>query len=43
MLVDAGHYGTEMIFIEHMEKMLKEMFPEVQVTAAKIEQPFQLV
>lgn len=43
MLVDAGHYGTEMIFIEHMEKMLREMFPEVQVTAAKIEQPFQLV
>ncbi len=43
MLVDAVHYGSEMIFIEHMEKMLTEMFPEVQVTAAKIEQPFQLV
>ncbi|MCI5699149.1 MAG: Nif3-like dinuclear metal center hexameric protein [Lachnospiraceae bacterium] len=43
MLVDAGHYGTEMIFIEYMEKKLKELFPGIPVTAAEIEQPFQLV
>lgn len=43
MIVDAGHYGTEMIFIEHMEKELKEMFDGIQVTAAEIQQPFALI
>lgn len=43
MIIDAGHYGTEMIFIEHMEENLKKMFPEIRVTAAKIQQPFALV
>ena len=43
MIVDAGHYGTEMIFIEHMEETLKEMFPNLKISAAKIQQPFSLV
>lgn len=43
MLVDGGHYGTEMIFIDYMEETLKEMFPEVEVSSARIEQPFLLV
>lgn len=43
MLVDGGHYGTEMIFIDYMEESLKEMFPEVEVSSAKIKQPFILV
>lgn len=42
-IVDAGHYGTEMVFIEHMESTLKEMFPKMEVTAAVIRQPFALV
>lgn len=41
-VVDAGHYGTEMVFISHMEKSLKEMFPDMLVTSAKIRQPFIL-
>lgn len=43
MIIDAGHYGTEMIFIEHMKDTLKEMLPDMKVTAAKIQQPFTLV
>lgn len=43
MIIDAGHYGTEMIFIEYMEEALKEMLPEMKVTAAEIQQPFALV
>lgn len=41
-VVDAGHYGTEMVFISYMEKELKEMFSEMQVTSVKIKQPFIL-
>lgn len=42
-IIDAGHYGTEMIFIEHMEETLKEMFPDLKVTGASLVQPFALV
>lgn len=41
-IVDAGHYGTEMIFISHMEQALKEMYPDMIITAARIQQPFIL-
>lgn len=43
MIVDAGHYGTEMIFIEYMEHELKQMLSDVEITPAKIVQPFALV
>lgn len=43
MIVDAGHYGTEMIFIPYMKKELKEMFDEIEVTIAKICQPYAIV
>lgn len=43
MIVDAGHYGTEMIFIEHMEVALKEMLSDIEITKARIQQPFALV
>ncbi len=42
-IIDAGHFGTEMIFIGHMEETLKEMMPKMKVTAARLEQPFALV
>lgn len=42
-VIDAGHFGTEMIFIEHMEKELKEMFPVLKVSSAVIKQPFAFV
>lgn len=43
MLVDAGHYGTEMIFIRYMERELKKMFPKLSVTGAAQKQPFRIV
>lgn len=39
-IIDAGHYGTEMIFISYMEGELKEMFSQLAVTAVEIKQPF---
>lgn len=41
-VVDAGHYGTEYCFIEYVTKELKKMFPEMEVLAAKISQPYQV-
>lgn len=42
-MVDGGHYGTEMIFIDYMEETLREMFPELLISSAKIQQPFMLI
>ncbi|MDD3339623.1 MAG: Nif3-like dinuclear metal center hexameric protein [Lachnospiraceae bacterium] len=42
-LVDAGHYGTEYIFIPFMQQTLEELLTDVKVTATGIRQPFQLV
>lgn len=42
-VVDGGHYGTEMIFIDYMEETLREMLPDMTITSAKIKQPFGLV
>lgn len=42
-LVDAGHYGTEYIFIPFMQQTLEELLTDVKATATEIRQPFQLV
>lgn len=39
-IIDAGHYGTEYIFIEQMMKELKERFPELTVKGAEIRNPY---
>ena len=41
-VVDAGHYGTEMVFISHVEEQLKEAMPEMIVSKADIHQPFKV-
>lgn len=41
-IIDAGHYGTEMVFIPYMEKKLKELFPQLTVSSAAICQPFYI-
>lgn len=41
-VVDAGHYGTEMVFISHVEEQLKMLLPEIIVSVAKINQPFRV-
>lgn len=40
MIIDAGHYGTEYIFVQAMEKKLRENFPELAVTCARVEFPY---
>ena len=38
-VVDAGHYGTEYIFMDYMEKELKQMFPELMIEKMRVEHP----
>ncbi|MDO4518979.1 MAG: Nif3-like dinuclear metal center hexameric protein [Eubacteriales bacterium] len=42
-LIDAGHFGTEYIFADAMEKELAEAFPELEIVKAKMQQPYLLV
>ena len=39
-LIDAGHYGTEFVYITYMEDYLKKTFPELSVRSMKIRQPY---
>ena len=43
MIIDAGHYGTEYIYMEDMRKFCEANFPEIQVRTAKVQQPFQIL
>lgn len=42
-VIDAGHYGTEYIFIEDMKQFFAENLPGLQVGAAPIIHPFQVL
>ena len=42
-IVDAGHYGTEYIFAEAMEKELKQAFPELKTTCARVNNPYTVL
>lgn len=39
-LIDAGHYGTEFVYITYMEDYLRKTFPDLKVHAMKIRQPY---
>lgn len=41
-IIDAGHYGTEYIFIEDMKNFLKEKLPGLHVITAPVVHPFQM-
>lgn len=41
-VIDAGHYGTEYIFIEDMRAFLEKNLPGVCVVAAPVVHPFQI-
>ncbi len=43
VIIDAGHYGLEYIFIEDMCNYLKERWGEIEVKGAEIIQPFQTI
>lgn len=43
IIVDAGHYGLEHIFIEDMRSFLSLSFPDIKVEAEPIRHPFELL
>ena len=42
-IIDAGHYGTEYIFMEDMRERLKKAFPELRFTCAKVKSPYTIL
>jgi putative NIF3 family GTP cyclohydrolase 1 type 2 len=42
-IIDAGHYGLEHIFIEYMERWIREHIPEVEVVAQKKQMPYHVL
>lgn len=42
-VIDAGHYGTEYIFIDDMCRFLKEKLPVLDVVSAPVVHPFQVM
>lgn len=42
-IIDAGHYGTEYIFMEAVKEELLTDFPVLSVTCAKVESPYTLL
>lgn len=42
-VIDAGHYGIEHIFIEHMTAYMKTHFPELVIEGAPIHHPFEVL
>ncbi len=43
MVIDAGHYGTEYIFMEAMKKRLENAFPEMKISCAEIVSPYTIL
>lgn len=43
MIIDAGHYGTEYIYIEDMRKFCEKNFPELYIRTVEIQQPFHIL
>ena len=42
-VIDAGHYGTEYIFMEDMKERLAKAFPELTVSCAKVRSPYTIL
>ena len=42
-VIDAGHYGTEYIFIEDMKRFLGEKLPVLDIMTTPVIHPFQVV
>ena len=42
-VIDAGHYGTEYIFIDDMKHFFEEKLPVLDVTASPVIHPFQVL
>lgn len=42
-LIDAGHFGTEKMFVPYMEQYLQRRFPEIKTFSAHIASPLTIV
>ena len=42
-VIDAGHYGTEYIFMDALKEEIAEEFPILKITCAKVESPYTIV
>ncbi|WP_072449088.1 Nif3-like dinuclear metal center hexameric protein [Blautia sp. Marseille-P3201T] len=42
-IIDAGHYGTEYIFMDYMERELKEMLPDLEVEKMHVSYPCKII
>lgn len=42
-IIDAGHYGTEYIFISYMEKKLAQLFPDLEIRGARVSFPCRTI
>lgn len=42
-IIDAGHYGLEHIFIEHMADFIKKCDSKLEIRKAEIQNPFQIL
>ena len=42
-VIDAGHYGTEYIYVEDMRKFCQEHFPQIEIKTAPVKHPFQVL
>lgn len=42
-IIDAGHYGTEYIFINDMKKFINNTFPEIEVETADIKNTYTTI
>ena len=42
-IIDAGHYGTEYIFMDYMERELKEMLPDLEVEKMPVSHPSKII
>ena len=42
-VIDAGHYGTEYIFLDDMKRFFNVRLPEIEIAAEPVIHPFQVV
>ena len=42
-LIDAGHYGTEYIFMDAMKKELTQAFPKLKISCAEVKSPYTIL
>lgn len=43
VILDAGHYGVEHVFIDQMKEFLEKEFPQLKVYTEPIKEPFQVI